>query len=554
MKTFIGSIGQRGSVLLIAILLLLLASIVGVLTLNVGTLEQRSSGADMRAKAVQQLADTALSQGIEVINANKNLLTNQAVWAPCAANDVTFPCGSVEPGVAVSARRGTMLRFTGGTGDNDNDGTPDTAFDQRMLPLPATAALGRVMRVNNTTATANDGFQATYGAGAVLCRLLPAAAGVAPACTQNWNEPVRMTAVTVVGVAGLTNEGARATVSKTISTYPNLGLGSSQPPLMASGTIDITGTMQLVTNPNGGGTGVPVSVWTRRNVDASGTPDTCYADEFFRLGAKSNSPPSWYPSGETRANQTLTCDDCSCPSGGTLSSVSGSACGEGPDILDVDSNACGVARDTVPTEFPCDTFRHIFGIPAWRDTDSDNFCETRITVEDMLRGGVWIGADENYLRENADWIIKSGTDAAFENTFDPAKVVAAAAIGPSTSGIVWDRTGGVCDNRTIGSPAAPVILVADGAVSCQNLKLFGVLFVRSTGPGPLNVNTGGNATFRLNAGSVIYGAAMVQGVVDKANGTAAIVHDAKVLSNLINDPDGPRLVGLPGSWSDAVRY
>jgi hypothetical protein len=42
------------------------------------------------------------------------------------------------------------------------------------------------------------------------------------------------------------------------------------------------------------------------------------------------------------------------------------------------------------------------------------------------------------------------------------------------------------------------------------------------------VGAGGNAVLDMNAGATVYGAMVVQGKVDKANGTAAIIHDDNV--------------------------
>lgn len=543
---------QTGGVLITAILMLFLATLAVFLLLNIGRLEQATSGADLRARLSQNVAEAALSQGIEVINGQREIMSDRDNWQLCSSTDTSFPCGAIEPGVANSAWRGSMFRYinVGTVGDFDSDGQANTVFDQRMLPIPTDVDEGRISTVNDQGA--DEGFPVNYGAGAVMCRV--SQTGTTTNCSTDWNEETRISALTIVGVAGLTDEGARATATKTIASYSTFGLTTRQPALMASGTIDLTGSMQIVTNPNAGGVGVPVSVWTRKNVDATGTPDTCYADEFFRLGAKNNSPPTFYPSGADPEDQILTCDDCSCPSGNTLSGFSGSSCGEGYDIVDVDTNSCGVAKDVQPEEFPCDIFQHVFGVAAWTDSNNDYFCETKIMVEDPLRAGIQIGADEAFLRERADFIIKGGTNAAFENTFDASRVVSDSSIGPSTSGIVWDREGSVCDNRTIGSPAAPVLLVVDGEASCQNLKLFGVLFVRATGNSALNPTTGGSATLRLNAGTTIYGSAMVQGMVDKANGTAAIIFNDKVLSNLANNPRNLVVVGMPGAWSDNVRY
>lgn len=537
---------QSGTVLFVVIVLLLLATVLSLFALNVGSFEQRTSGNDLRTKLLAQLADSAIAQGIEAINADPDLTdVGSGDWEVCDGADTTFPCGSMP-----AARRATMYRYVGGAFDVFGDGAVD-AMDLRMLPLDR-----RIGTINNTTAGGVDGFAVQYGVGAVLCRLVPASVGTPAACTTNASVVTPVNAVSLVAVSSIPVEGARTTTLKTIVTYNLPGIGTDAPPILASGSVDLTGSLQIVTNANSAGPGVPVSIWTRRDADKTGTPNSCYADEFFRLGAKNNSPPTFYPAGADAEDQTLTCDDCSCPGDASLSfSDSGGACGEGMDILDVDNNTCGVNRDVVPSEFPCDLFQHVFGIASWKDTDGDFFCETKLLVDDPENVGVQIGVDENYLARHAAFIVPNGT-AGFDARFvGDSRVVTCAQVGSTAvSGLVWDRTGDCADGRTIGTPANPTILVADGTGAYQNVKLFGVLFVRTTAAGPLDPDTGGTASLTLNAGSVIYGSAIVQGVVEKANGTAAIISDAKVLSNLSGGDKPPEVAGLPGSWSDSDRY
>src|SRR5690606_516127 len=117
------------------------------------------------------------------------------------------------------------------------------------------------------------------------------------------SEATDMRIVTFVSVARLPDENARVTLVNTIGSYPLLGDLSDHPPITASGTINVTGGLQIVTNPNGGGAGVPVSVWTRSDITKTGTPNTCYADEFFRY-TKNNVTPT--PLAGTRS---IRCDD-----------------------------------------------------------------------------------------------------------------------------------------------------------------------------------------------------------------------------------------------------
>ncbi len=92
-------------------------------------------------------------------------------------------------------------------------------------------------------------------------------------------------------------------------------------PLTVAGGLPVSGNFQVVANPNGGGPGVPLSVWTDGNVDLStGSGDTCGLQE-WQDGTCASSP---YSSSKT---------------------------GKQSDILDSDSN------------FPSDLLDYIFGVP-----------------------------------------------------------------------------------------------------------------------------------------------------------------------------------------------
>jgi hypothetical protein len=91
--------------------------------------------------------------------------------------------------------------------------------------------------------------------------------------------------------------------------------------MVGTGNVPLNGTFSVVGNPNGGGTGVPVSVWSSISIsNPSGSSATCQLYEFNRDG------------------------DCT---GGAISSA---AKGKGPDIVDNDPN------------FPTDLFLYTFGV------------------------------------------------------------------------------------------------------------------------------------------------------------------------------------------------
>jgi hypothetical protein len=393
----------------------------------------------------------------------------------------------------------------------------------------------------------------------------------------------------VVSKGNLTGEGSSSTVTQTLGGYNIFNLGPNVPPLVASGAVAVGGGIQIVTAPDAAGPGVPTSIWTRLDVDAHGTPNTCYFDEFLRQGGNAGGTPAFY-------DGIATCDSCKCPTASSLSYGKGTDLCEGPDIVDIESSPNGGnaydkadydADDVNPAgcptsanmsikreEFPDDIFAYIFGQAAWTDSiKSDNaapaspcrrddlechFAETRI-IQPACKytdasGGVHTEskpADTCYLLNIKNKIyIGDGINDTAE----------CAGLGADTKGVVWVSTT-ACDTTIrgldqLGKPSAPVALIYDGQLTQVHFKLYGLLFVRE--PDATTVadkETGGSAELGLNGGAVIYGAAVVQGeVTSGGGGTAAIVYNKDVLFNLINNPDNVNPASIPGSWTDRLRY
>lgn len=548
---------QKGSVLFVVIMLLLLASVLTVFALNVGIFEQRTSGNDFRAKMVNEVADAGLTHGMEYLRQHHADIQATGKWELCLGTDTTFPCGTVPQTVIVKSkdalgnfveqtvnRRSTMYRWNSVGYDFNGDGSI-SGWETHMLPVSS----------GNVLSSTGANFTVNYGISALKCQVAFKAAPNDPTlCTTDPAQASSINLLTVVSVARMPNEGARATLTQTVGSYDLINNPPGKPPVVASGGVDVTGGLQIVTNPNGAGPGVPVTVWTRKDVTKTGTPNTCYFDEFIRYGQKAATPATVDPT-----TGIVLCDTCQCPSGHTLSyDNSGNAQDEGIDILDKDAAAhVGANYDVKPEEFPCDLFEFVFGVKSWVDNTSptDYFCETKLMTlykNPNTGASVSMGKDEAYLYENAGKVIPSAattaanllkTGQAYSGTFPQA----------SDSGLIWCQTG--CDvgsNKVLGSPSKPVLLVVDGAAKIQG-TVYGMIFLRSTGT-TLNPTTGGDATLDMNAGAVVYGSVIVQGQVDKANGSAAIVYNADILTNLGKNSIPPVFGGVPGGWSDRSNY
>lgn len=569
---------QSGSALLIAVVLLLLAGVMTLLAMNIGIFEQRSTANDVRAKAVHEVAEAGLAQGAEyLLRQNPNMLAFSGPWASCGT-ETTFPCGSISAAAvdadgdptttATVTRRSTMFRLaSGGIASGATFDALGSSLASRMLPL------------GQAITTVGAGFPVAYGVAPVMCFVAarhPSEPANSPIrCATTEAEATDRRIVTFVSVASLTGDNARTTLTQTVGRYPLLSSPTGKPPIIASGSVDITGTLQIVTNPNAGGTGVPVSVWTRSNIDKTGTPNTCYADEFFRFGAKNNDPPTF----EGTNVKAIVCDTCQCVGNESLSyDSSGNVQDEGIDILDVEGTSAdrgsgvnyNVRSDSLsyPTcEFPPDLFAHIFGIAAWSDVDQDCFGEVKI-LEDFTNPNtgtvVRMGADEAFLYENAYKIINPTT--AGTPLLAASQVYGGSYPASTLSGLIWCQSS--CDigsNQTLGSVDNPVVLVIDGGARIQG-RVFGIVFLRTLAGTATNtpssgytmsdavIATGGSSDLRMNAGSAVYGSVVVQGQVDKANGTAAVIYNEAVLNAIGQNPNNNRYATLPGAWNDRSTY
>ena len=551
---------ERGTTLIAVIILLLVVTIASLFAMNVGVFEQRTSGNDLRQKMTSQVAEGALSQAMEYFNNNRDVTTpvnntaNPAFWELCQANDTTFPCGA-----APAARRATMYRFKGSTVDVDGDKSI-SKLEERMVPIPAAEKIS----VNNA------GFTVQYGAGALLClvkQVLPGAPPAATVCTDKLDPALGVSPklLTLVALGSVPGESGNSAVTQTIGFENLLNNPPGVPPVVAAGSVDVTGGIQVVTNPNAAGPGVPVSVWTRKNMDKNGTPNTCYMDEFIRYGAQNNKPPI-FEGGKVPAASPpppiITCDTCNCEGDRSLSyQSSGNLSGqEGIDILDCET--CqgvvheGTNFDVNPNEFPCDLFELIFSVSAWQDTNNDYFCEKRRTTTYVAPGDQVTytgGEDEKYLYTKAKKIVPT---AANKSKVSASQLATCADLVSTTTpikGLVWDQTAcGIGSNAQVATPDEPVILVVDGDEVIQG-RAFGLIFMRATNT-PLDPAIGGNATLRMNAGAAVYGAVVIQGQFVKGNGTSSIIYNSQVLTNLANEPEFNPLASVPGSWSDRAPF
>src|SRR5690606_23735821 len=119
MKSSICSVPrQRGAVLYVSLVLLVVLALGALFTVQTSLSEQRAATADARSKVASQVAESGLEQAIEYLRMNQETILPEpgtlpaGDWTVCASTDTTFPCGAIEPGTADSPTRALYYAFT----------------------------------------------------------------------------------------------------------------------------------------------------------------------------------------------------------------------------------------------------------------------------------------------------------------------------------------------------------------------------------------------------------------------------------------------------------
>lgn len=501
---------QRGvSTLLIAMLLLAILTLITLFAARYGVSEQRTSGNEYRYKMSFHVAETGLQQSMEYIKLNTAKMLSSSVggwlypaamqWQPCSESTTVAPDPCMAEPDAI--RRAGMYRYVGGANG--------------VLPVAA------VMPKLDAPANANKvgEFTAGYQSYAALCQLdmtIP----TAPQCSLMPNTKGDFY-VTVVSRGTLSGEDSVATVKQSFGTFRLLGLTPDAPLIAASSSA--LGNTQLVPNPDAGGFGIPVSIWTLGDAAVGGGGGasfaTCQLGEWLGSGS---------PSAEDRINGI--CLDCTCnslcPGYGLLSGKYPSVCSggtgfplEGEDILDNDGNADGSGtvvshatpevQNVKPEDFPKSLFAYVFGVS----------CDEAYSA----------GCPEatRYLTDYARPIPSPGVADCSE-------------LDSESGGLYWNSADCKLTTDQIGSLERPVVLVSDAPVNiASNTRFFGIIFVRS-GMG-----------FGSSGGGQLYGSVILEG--DAAiTGGPTIVYNKAVLANVRNSPDFVRYGPIAGSWSDSL--
>lgn len=272
---------QRGAVtLFVALIALVLITIMTVYTASVGVMDQRMSGNELRHQQAEAAAEAGLNQAVAYFKA--------------------------QPTFAIATSNLGATAWT--TAGNYTDVIP-------AADLPLTLA-------NGATVQWARAIHCTEALVTTTCPTPKDTAGNAVTTPYNYN---------VFRAQGVSDDGTgTAAVQQQIAFASNIAPGGSTPeaPLTAAGIVPMGGNYNVVGNPNGGGPGVAVSVWSSAAVTGSGSSSTC------------NQPG--YDA------QTHQCTSDKISTGGTM----------GLDVVQNDPLVSAGGH------FPDDVFQYFFGIPS----------------------------------------------------------------------------------------------------------------------------------------------------------------------------------------------
>jgi Tfp pilus assembly protein PilX len=528
---------QRGAVLYVALVLLVILALGALFTVQTSLSEQRSATSDARTKVTSVVAESGIEQAIEYMRMHQeDLLPEPGTlptgdWTACATDDTSFPCGAIDPNTADSATRGLYYAYTGGSNDAGNAAAEEV--DERSLPLAQSF-------------TQVGDFDVTYSVGAVICPVDFETIGTASTVCTSDPDKSNSFAVTLVSTGQIAGESARSTVSVGLTQYRVINPNPNVPPVVSSSVISGLGNATIVANPNGNSMGNlqgsqggwPISAWSRSTIGGtggapSGSFQTCEAADYFDSSTTLSD------------NGIRLCDSCSCKA-----IVSSKSLGEGRDILDRDDTDGSFLSATDATlapnyQFPCDLFAYTFGVDARENkvttdaySDVPALCETMVDTDPSTT----TSDIEDFLAAN----FTKGDDCQSE-LVDKSE----------DGGLFWYPKGCAFKSGSkVGSPEHPVVIIADGSFKNSGPTLYGVVFIRDPAKTYDPTKNGGSGAAGYGSGGgngIIYGAVVIEGDAS-LNGGLKVISSPEIMQAIANSNNNLRLARVPGSWNDSLSY
>lgn len=556
----IGPREQRGvATLLVTLLILVILTVIILASSNVALFEQKTATNENRQRLADQAAEYALGLGGEFLKANiVDMASDQtAGWLASATRRWTL-CSSITPGPTHPCmsepdptRRAELYFY------NFNN----------ILTIPYDSLL-----VSGTGISAMGGtaaFPATATVSALLCRLdttVVVSGSVRPSCRATPDpKSANRVAITLIANSNLTNEGAFGAVKETWGNFDTFNTAAAVP-LVASGTVNITGNVQIVTAPNGGGTGIPVSIWTPidADVDCSGggscaSVSSCQLGEFLN----GHSQDTFKTVCPTTSGSTA----CKCPAvnnastpeeayaknpnmmSGKIPSSSPNCC-ENLDILDHDGGIGvnpdikfypGEGIDNYDVLNDDSLFEWIFGVSNESNTTRTN---NTAAGENYPNTGSTLSNCGSPATQNC--AIFHLTDATSLNATQ-INCAALNALGAAATGLYYitDSATSLCQlPSVVGSPDAPAIVVLDNQARINGTLFYGLLFIRSTAK---------NAVLTFTGNADVYGALVVEGTATGHGNVTIVYLDTSIGGPGKRLPESTRLGRVSGSWLDNTR-
>jgi hypothetical protein len=425
---------QRGFLTVFTgIMILVLLTLMMIFAVRVGITEQSISAHEVRQKLALHSAETGIQHAKEFFIANSVLVASDRIdklpdgtdgWlAPGAER--WLPCS----GVDLSAGHGTHPCYA------------EHNLDRRANSYFYSHNGSTAVALNTNDMIAGTSEEVTVQA--LLCKLVISTILTPPVqgCSRDpllADEYHYMVTILARGRADCAEGScsAEALVSESLANYGVLSGGNGAGvPLTTKASWPPSGNAEIVPNPNGGGIGVPVSVWLNNNsscegsavVDpSSGAWATCELHE-------------WYETDQLPEN--LECPgSCGCTPSESISYTHGT------------EDTLGIDMDFDP-EFPCDLFTFYFGLPK----SHYEAIKSQATIIDDC-----------------------------------------SELGPNSFGVYW-ATGPLCHigaNTVIGSQHAPIMLISAASVTRFNggTKMFGVFYLTDVEDPDAEVVANGNNT------------------------------------------------------------
>ncbi len=486
---------QRGAITIIsAILILFLMTVALLYAARNSIFDQRAAANEERNRAAFAIAEGGAAVVTEFLVAETSTVISETGWLNTMGNPSWENCA------ALPADWASTL------GDVDGDGTPDICEFDLDSSQPA---LGYFI------ADVGASDPAIQGAFDALTAANPGTAVRVSAALQFVDSGVVIDGTTTndrqavfliyaygysdcVDATSLATCRGRSSIAVPLATFRALASPPSVPFTSAS-FVDPNGGWTVVTNPNAGGVGVPVSMWLNGNAveggdsgidpdPGAGTWQTCEYDE-------------WYET--ARIPDLVACPGSADASGVKTSGNHGCSC-TSEEILSGSEQGSLVAELDLLVDplFPPDLFLVYFGVPK--------------TLYSVIKTSSTILPDCTTLDEDS-------------------------------VGVFWIT--GQCDirNRQVGHSGndpnnlarGPVVLIAAGGLSLNGGVVYGIVYCSDAEDASTEIRMGGN--------SVVYGAMVVDCLLGNSNGTFDLVYNEEI----IGEANGLAGVGAANSgWRD----